>query len=61
VDPKNSVFLHAQFARRIPAPPDAPADLASVETHIFRVKAAEVPPGIPDDANPREPNLNRQV
>lgn len=61
MDPKNSVLLHAQFARRIPAPPDAPADLASVETHIFRVKAAEVPPGIPDDANPREPNLNRQV
>jgi hypothetical protein len=61
VDPKNSVILHAQIARRIPAPPDAPAQLASVETHIFRVKAAEVPPGIPDDANPREPNLNRQV
>jgi hypothetical protein len=61
VDPKNSVVLHAQFARRIPAPPDAPVELASVETHYFRVKAAEIPPGIPDDANPREPNLNRQV
>ena len=61
MQPQNSVILHAQFARRIPAPPDAPAELASVETHIFRVKAAEVPPGIPDDANPREPNLNRQV
>lgn len=61
MQPQNSVVLHAQFARRIPAPPDAPTELASVETHIFRVKAAEVPPGIPDDANPREPNLNRQV
>jgi len=61
MDPKNSVILRAQIARRIPAPPDAPAELSSVETHIFRVKASEVPPGIPDDANPREPNLNRQV
>ncbi|MBQ0994731.1 AIPR family protein [Micromonospora sp. H61] len=32
-----------------------------METHIFRVKATEVPAGIPDDANPREANLNRQV
>jgi AIPR protein len=61
MDPKNSVVLHAPIARRMPAPADAPAELSSVETHIFRVKATEVPPGIPDDANPREPNLNRQV
>ncbi|MGJ3229512.1 AIPR family protein [Micromonospora aurantiaca (nom. illeg.)] len=32
-----------------------------VETHIFRVRATELPAGIPDDANPREANLNRQV
>lgn len=61
MDPKNSVLLHAPIARRFPAAPDAPPELAGVDTHIFRVKAAEVPPGIPDDANPREPNLNRQV
>jgi hypothetical protein len=61
MDPKNTVVLHATIARRFPAPQDAPLELATVETHVFRVKAAEVPPGIPDDANPREPNLNRQV
>ncbi|MGW4497692.1 AIPR family protein [Micromonospora sp. NPDC004336] len=57
----NSVILHAPMARRFPAPPDSPADLALVETHIFRVRATELPAGIPDDANPREANLNRQV
>ncbi len=61
MDPKNSVIIHAQYARRMPAPADAPTELATVDTHIFRVKAAEIPPGIPDDANPRTPNLNRQV
>lgn len=60
-DPKNSVVIHAPIARRFPAPKDAPAGLGSVDTHIFRVRATEVPSGIPDDANPRVPNLNRQV
>lgn len=59
--PENSVVIHAPIARRFPAPQDAPADLAGVDTHIFRVRASEVPPGIPLDANPRDPNLNRQV
>lgn len=58
---ENSVVLHANIARRFPAPKDAPTELGAVDTHIFRVRAGEVPPGIPDDANPREPNLNRQV
>lgn len=58
----DEVVLHAPIARRFPAPADAPADLVHSETHIFRVRAAEVPSGIPDDANPREPSdLNRQV
>jgi hypothetical protein len=57
----NSVDLRALMARRFPAPPDAPASLAPVETHIFRVRACDLPGGIPDDANPREANLNRQV
>jgi hypothetical protein len=57
----DKVVIHASYARRIPAPTDAPSDLAQVETHIFRVRAVDLPAGIPDDANPREPNLNRQV
>jgi hypothetical protein len=61
MDPEHSVVLHAQFARRMPAPDDAPMSLRGVETHIFRVRAIDVPAGIPDDANPREPNLDRQV
>ena len=59
--PDHKVILPVHFARRIPAPDDAPLHLSTVETHIFRVRAVDVPPGIPDDANPREPNLNRQV
>jgi hypothetical protein len=58
---KNSVVLEAPFVRRLPAPSDAPQNLASVQTYIFRIRAKDIPAGIPDDANPREPNLNRQV
>lgn len=56
-----SVIIHAALARRFPAQKDAPAELSSVETMLLRVQANELPEGIPDDANPREPNLNRQV
>lgn len=56
-----SVIIHAPIARRFPAPKDSPSEFASVETVVMRVRANEVPSGIPDDANPREPNLNRQV
>lgn len=56
-----SVIVHAPLARRFPAQKDAPAEFSSVETVMLRVRANEVPDGIPDDANPREPNLNRQV
>lgn len=58
---ETSVIIHAPLVRRFPAIKGGPADLASVETHLLRVKANDIPDGIPDDANPREPNLNRQV
>lgn len=59
--PTSNVTFHAPIARRFPAPKDGPEEFANVETHVLRVKAKDVPSGIPDDANPREANLNRQV
>ncbi|PZE34993.1 AIPR family protein [Curtobacterium sp. MCPF17_031] len=56
-----SVIVHAPLVRRLPAPKGAPSDFASVDTYLMRVRANELPAGIPDDANPREPNLNRRV
>ncbi|TFD09806.1 hypothetical protein E3T26_14355 [Cryobacterium sp. TMT1-21] len=56
-----SVIIHAPLARRFPSQKDAPHEFASVETLMLRVRANEIPDGIPDDANPREPNLNRLV
>lgn len=56
-----SVIVHAPLVRRFPAPKGAPSDFASVDTYLMRVRASELPSGIPDDANPREPNLNRRV
>ena len=56
-----SVLLHAPIARRFPAQPGSVPEFDSVVTYVLRVKATEVPAGIPMDANPREPNLNRQV
>lgn len=58
---ETSVIVRAQIARRFPSPKDSTPEFAPVETYVLRVKAAEMPDGIPDDANPREPNLNRQV
>ncbi len=57
----HSIEFPVSFARRMPAPPDAPAELSGTDTHILRIRARDLPKGIPDDANPREPNLNRQV
>ncbi|WP_168200415.1 AIPR family protein [Protaetiibacter larvae] len=56
-----SVIIHAPLSRRFPALKDAPPEFAGVESYVLRVRAKDVPSGIPDDANPREPNLNRQV
>ena len=43
-------------ARRMPDP-----NFGGAETHYMLVPASEFPDGIPMDANPREPNVNRPV
>lgn len=46
----------AKSARRMPDP-----NFGGAETHYMLVPANEFPAGIPLDANPREPNVNRPV
>ncbi|MGF1235750.1 AIPR family protein [Streptomyces sp. 2-6] len=57
----SSFLFPASIARRFPAPAEVQPDFRNVETHVLRVRAQDVPAGLPDDANPRDPNLNRQV
>jgi hypothetical protein len=61
MDSRNYVDLTVQLARRLPPPKDAPPDVEHIHTYIFRVRARDIPAGIPDDANPRQPNLNRHI
>ncbi|MXZ86929.1 MAG: hypothetical protein F4Z02_14905 [Acidimicrobiia bacterium] len=54
---KNHVVpVVAKSARRMPDP-----NFGGAETHYMLVPASEFPVGIPLDANPREPNVNRPV
>lgn len=57
----SSFEFPAQFARKFPPLKEASTELSNVETHVLRVRARDVPSGLPRDANPREPNTNRQV
>lgn len=50
------IVVPAVWARRMQDP-----NIDGVQTHFMLVPAAELPDGIPTDANPREPNLNRRV
>lgn len=61
---RTSVTLHAPLARRLPDPSlrvGGEVERREITTYEFRVPAGTVPAGIPLDANPREPNTNRQV
>lgn len=50
------VHVPAKWSRRMPDP-----NFDGAETHFMLVPAAELPEGLPLDANPREPNVNRPV
>ena len=50
------VQVAAKWSRRMPDP-----NFPGAETHFMLVPASELPDGLPLDANPREPNVNRPV
>jgi hypothetical protein len=54
-------IFKAVVARRFPPLKEAKQEMSNVETHVLRVRAKDVPAGLPRDANPRDPNVNRQV
>ena len=50
------VQVAAKWSRRMQDP-----NFSGAETHYMLVPASELPDGLPLDANPREPNVNRPV
>ena len=50
------VQVAAKWSRRMQDP-----NFPGAETHYMLVPASELPDGLPLDANPREPNVNRPV
>ena len=51
-----SVTVAARWSRRMTDP-----NFPGAETHYMLVPASELPSGLPLDANPRDPNINRPV
>lgn len=50
-----------RFARKFPDPVFDGKDLPLVERHMFMCPVADLPAGLPKDANPREQNIDRRI